>query len=481
MRWRDLAAPVRMQRVALVSPAARVRELLVCVAASGAVQFDARSPGLPAPPGSARALLEALRVESTPEPRLCRDDPDPIAWSRQGRTDLLAGEAELQGLAATAHAHGDLVALAGWAPSGAVAALAPQLAAAGGGVCRLEPPPGTDPPTLLPPGGQVRRSFVPLVDTYATVPYVDLDPTLAAGAAYVVMFGMMFGDAGHGLLLVLCGLALRLGHPVVALGVRRTWPFVVAAGLSATVFGLLYGEFFGPTGVVPVLWLSPLEQPVVLVSAAIGLGAVLLSGAFVMGGANRWREGGWPLALVSASGVAGGAVFAGAGCVLLGLVTGSGAVTVLGAVVVLGGLGLCFLGFFADGGGGAVGLTQATVELFDTTLRLGANVVSFARLAAFGLTHAALGLVVWQLTLGLWHAGPWFSVLAVAVFLVGTTVAFALEALVAGVQALRLSYFELFSRVFASEGQPFQPWRVPVEDSADPVGSTVPMEVGEAS
>jgi V/A-type H+-transporting ATPase subunit I len=53
---------------------------------------------------------------------------------------------------------------------------------------------------------------------------------------------------------------------------------------------------------------------------------------------------------------------------------------------------------------------------------------------------------------------------AVAVFVVGNAVAFALEALVAGVQALRLEYYELFSRVFVGEGRPFRPWHVPLEE-----------------
>jgi V/A-type H+-transporting ATPase subunit I len=37
-----------------------------------------------------------------------------------------------------------------------------------------------------------------------------------------------------------------------------------------------------------------------------------------------------------------------------------------------------------------------------------------------------------------------------------------LEALVAGAQAMRLEYYELFSRVFAGEGEPFRAWRVPM-------------------
>ena len=94
-------------------------------------------------------------------------------------------------------------------------------------------------------------------------------------------------------------------------------------------------------------------------------------------------------------------------------------------------------------------------------LRLGVNTISFARLAAFGLTHAALESIVWRGTSLLWEKGPAWWPVAVVVSLVGNALAFALEALVAGVQALRLDYYELFSRIFVDEGRPFRPWRIP--------------------
>ena len=49
------------------------------------------------------------------------------------------------------------------------------------------------------------------------------------------------------------------------------------------------------------------------------------------------------------------------------------------------------------------------------------------------------------------------------VFVAGNALAFALEALVAAVQALRLEYYELFSRVFQDQGRPFRPWHVPID------------------
>ena len=112
-------------------------------------------------------------------------------------------------------------------------------------------------------------------------------------------------------------------------------------------------------------------------------------------------------------------------------------------------------------GTGGTSLLQAGIELFDALVRLASNLVSFTRLAAFGLMHAALGAVVFEATRSLW-GGIAGSVAAVLVFVAGNALAFALETLVTGVQALRLEYYELFSRVFSGEGHAFAPWTLPV-------------------
>jgi V/A-type H+/Na+-transporting ATPase subunit I len=468
MPWRESLGPVRMQRVALVATRDDLRALLVRVADAGFVELDEVPPrstnATSDAPGGAAMRLRRLSGQGTAHraaPTLSLTAPDLDEVESSGRFDLLAGEAELEAHAAAAVSRGDVAALAGWMPRSELPPLRHKIADVGGGVVALARPRGVDPPSLLARGPDVRRSLTPLVETYGHVPYADLDPTVLASLAYVLMFGMMFGDAGHGVLLVLVGLILRWGRWARLAWARAAWPFVVGAGIAATVFGLLYGEFFGPTGVIPVLWLSPLEQPLTLIAAALAVGAVLLAGAYAVGIINRWREGGWRLALYAPSGIAGAALFLGLGVLALGAYEDSGSLIVVGGVVWLVGFALAFLGLWAAAGGGGAGIAQAAVELVDTVIRVGSNLASFARLAAFGLTHAALGAVIWQGTLALWSLGGagWFA--AVLLFTLGNAVAFALEALVAGVQALRLEYYELFSRLFQSEGRPFRPWHVP--------------------
>lgn len=429
MPWRETLSPVQMRRVGIVAPAASRDAVLVALAEAGTVELD-----LPHTPGD--------------------------------------GAEELERTAHAAVASGPVVGWVGWAPARELPALTTRLGDLGAAVVPLKRPRGVQPPTLLAPTRTPRLSRS-LVQTYGTVPYADVDPSRLAGIAYVVMFGMMFGDVGHGALLVIAGLVLRSGRIARLAPLRRTWAFVVGAGALAMVFGLLYGEAFGPTGLVPVLWLDPLEDPIPLLIAALVIGAVLLAGAYVIGTINRVREGGWGYALYASSGVAGSALFLAVGLLVWGIVADIGPLTLAAVVLAAVALGLVFVGFYIDAGGGGAGVAQAVIEVVDTVIRLGSNVVSFMRLAAFGLTHAALLMVVWDGTTALWAPG-WRAIAAVLLFLVGNLLTFALEALVAGIQALRLEYYELFSRIFTSEGRPFRPWapKLPADAATESLAGT---------
>lgn len=461
MRWHDALHPVAMQRVALVAPRDTLRDLLVAVADTGMVQLDdSDAPG--APPVASPAADRLQRLPSAGvAAALAADEPDLAGWERAGRVDLIAGEAQLERRAAQAVTRGRVAALAGWMLADELPGLAGRVATVGGAVVPMPRPAGVDPPTLLAQEGAA-RDFAPLVETYATIPYADLNPSLIAGLAYVVMFGMMFADVGHGALLLLAGIAIHARWWSRLDRLRPFWLFVAGAGLASMVFGALYGEFFGPTDVVPVLWLAPLDDPVTLIGAAVGVGAVLLAGAYALGTVNRFREGGWRRAIYAPSGVAGMALFLGLGLLAGGIYFDRGWLAAMGGVVAAAGLVVAYLGLLAAAGGRGTGAAQAGIELFDLVVRLASNLVSFARLAAFGLTHAALGLVIWQATTGAAEQGPLGVVGAVLIFLIGNAVALALEGLVVGIQALRLEYYELFSRVFDGEGQPFRPWHVPL-------------------
>jgi V/A-type H+/Na+-transporting ATPase subunit I len=462
MRWPETFEPSRMDRVAVVAPADRLRSVLVAVADAGVVQIErvadtARGPAGEALERARRSMLDTSRTGAVLDP----GPPDIATLEREGPLGVLAGEAELESVSGGASRRGSVAALVGWSPTSALGVLRTDLAPLGGAVVSLTAPRGAEPPTQVVDKGAT-GAFQPLVDTYATIHYKDLNPSALAGLAYVVMFGMMFGDVGHGVILVAGGLLLRSGRPAALARLRHLSPFVIGGGLASVVFGLLYGEAFGPTGLVPTLWLRPLDHPTTLLAVAITVGAGLLAVSYVLGTINRWREGGAIGALLAVSGLAGASLYLGLAVVGVGWYRHLIVAEAIGGAFALAGLGFGFLGLYAAAGGRAEGVVQAGVELFDAVVRIGTNTVSFARLAAFGLTHAALCLIVWTATIALWHKGDAFTIVAVVVLVVGNALTFALEGLVAGVQAMRLEYYEMFSRIFTVEGRKFRPWHIPV-------------------
>ncbi len=457
----ERAFPVPMRRVAVVAPAARVREVLVTLAESGVVE-------LAGPLGSGEgSALEALRrLESQrpggarATPSLARRAPDVERLEQRGARNALAGEVELERRRTSAVRHGGFAVFVGWAPKPALATLAVRLAAAGASLVELRRPRGQQPPTLLAPA-PAADPFRPLLSTYGAVPYRDLDPTPFVAVTYCLMFGMMFGDVGDGLLIVLAALALRRARDPRLAPLRRVWPMIAALGAAAVVFGALYGELFGPTKLLPTLWLAPLDEPTRLLGFAIAAGVCLLAASYLIGIVNRWREGGPALALTARSGIPGFALLLGGALAAVGAIAHLGPLEIFGFGLAAVAVVPLTVGLRAEAGGGATGVFEVVIGVFDSLLRLFSNIFSFARLAAFGLMHAAIGQVVLHAA-GSLIGTPIGDLAAALTFVVGSAAAFALEGLVVAVQALRLEYYELFSRLFAGEGRPFRPFSLPL-------------------
>lgn len=467
MRLYDGAVPVRMRRIGVVALRERLRDVLLALADAGTVDL---AGALGSGEGPAMDALRRLdrRTPGRPSarPALATAAPDVDRLEREGARALLAGEVELDRRRRSAVERGEFVLMVGWAPAPSLEGLAARVEGLGATMVELPPPPGDEPPTLLA-GPPAAEQFRPLVTTYGAVPYEDVDPTLFVAVTYCVMFGMMFGDAGDGLLIVFAALVLRRIRRPSLRPLRRVWATIAAAGVAATAFGVLYGEFFGPTTVLPVVWLSPLDSPTRLIVAAIILGVCLLAAGHVLGIVNRWREGGARAALGDVSGVPGLALLAAAALVAAGTAGGAGGPAVAaGVAAAVVAVAMLAVGLRAEAGDGALAIVQVIVGLFDALVRLFSNVVSFARLAAFGLMHAALAKVVLDAA-GAMAGSPAGDVAAVIAFVLGGALAFTLEGVVAAAQALRLEYYELFSRMFVREGRPFAPWKLPLSPGGE--------------
>lgn len=325
------------------------------------------------------------------------------------------------------------------------------------------------------------RPFARLVTAYGLPAYRELEPTVFVAVSYLLMFGMMFGDAGHGAVLVLGGcFALWRGVNPPA---RDAGLLLLLGGLSSIGFGMLYGSYFGIEHLKPyALWSDPLEgDPSALMACAISFGILLISLGLFLNISNHFRAGDVMGGLLDKFGVLGLLFYWG---VLLLLFQSEALqarglwkpVLLLFVLLPLGGWLLkepvAFLRHgpaapaIPEQGGLFTAIAESFVGAFEAVLSYLANTISFVRLAAYALSHAALLSAAFALAREVDPvptAGPF---LAVGVVVLGNLVAIALEGVIASVQALRLEYYEFFGKFFSGVGRPFAPFRLPAQATA---------------
>jgi V/A-type H+-transporting ATPase subunit I len=313
------------------------------------------------------------------------------------------------------------------------------------------------------------RPFQMLVTTYARPRYGELDPTYLVAITFPILFGAMFGDIGQGLVLAVLGWLMSAGRIKALKSMSSLGGLIMICGLSATVFGFLYGSVFGFEeeflGIeIHPLWISPIHNILQILMVAIGAGVVLLLIAFLLSILNGFLSRNWGHMLFGHTGIAGFLLYVSflglLGSLLLKwpippivfiiLAVISGIAVMLSEVLinlveghrplVEGGIGTYFI--------------QAPVELFEAVISLLSNSLSFVRVGAFAVAHGGLSSAIFILaelaspTHGL---GYWLAVVIGNIFIVG------FEGLIVGIQTMRLHYYEFLGKFFTGGGTRFEP------------------------
>lgn len=356
--------------------------------------------------------------------------------------------------------------LSGWVPTEEAARVGRGLGRNSGWRCAVEAGPaaaGSEAPVLLKPPRPL-RPFAALVKGYGLPRYGEADPTVFAALSFLFMFGMMFGDVGHGAVLCLAGTRLARGSRGKEGGAGRA---VFGCGLSAIFFGFVYGSFFGFASFRKyALWRDPLAgDPLALLAAAVLAGAAIISLGVILNIVNRARLGDRLGAALDRYGAAGLVFYWAALLLAAGRAEAGLALPVMGAALacwVLKNPAVYLLRPRAGTVSGADGfvpvLVEAFVGAFEGALLYLANTVSFVRLAAYAMCHAALLASAWALrgaADGAWGGNSLVGILAL---IAGNAAAIGLEGLVAAVQALRLEYYEFFGKFLEGTGRPFRPF-----------------------
>lgn len=351
--------------------------------------------------------------------------------------------------------------ISGWIPVSDAKKLARQLGKEQDLIVVMEQPEAVEnstPPTLLRNHPLV-KPFETLVKMYGLPSYDEIDPTMLFAITYVFMFGMMFGDAGQGLILAIAGfLMYKLKR--IDLGAVIGW-----AGVSAMIFGTLYGSVFGNEDLIKGLWMRPIDNADSILYAAIYTGMIMIVTAMVLNIINAIKVKDLGRLWFGHNGAAG--LFMYGGGIGSAFLLAKGFIIPIWAIVIFV-LVIPFIIIFlkepleklVEGKKKwlpeNIGeyITETFFEMFEILLGFVTNTISFVRIGAFVLIHIGMMMVVYQL------AGKPGSVSSIIALILGNLFVMGMEGFLVGIQTLRLEFYELFSRFFRGEGRAFSPLNI---------------------
>ncbi len=352
----------------------------------------------------------------------------------------------------------------GWIPASAEKKFRDRLEKYPEFVTEIEDPEKNSSPPVRLKNMVFSRPYTYFVKMYGLPSYRDMDITAFVAMTYTLLFGIMFGDVGQGLVLAVGGfLAWKLKK--IELG-----KILVPCGVSSMVFGFVFGSVFGFEELLDPLYhaiglkskpLSVMDSINTVLLFAIGIGVALVILAILISVVTNIKKKKIGTALFSENGVAGLAVYIGGANLAYSFMAGEGIFsTKLSTIMLAVGVVILFckelLAPILDEGKfkkpESIGdfILQNLFECIEYILSYFSNTVSFLRVGAFVIVHASMMMVVFTL------AGDTSTVKGMIVVVLGNVLVIALEGLLTGIQGLRLEFYEMFSRFYEGEGRPFE-------------------------
>ncbi len=329
-----------------------------------------------------------------------------------------------------------------------------------------------DPPTKIS-NNRFVKPFEEVTKLYGLPHYSELDPTPFMAISFPIIFGLMFGDMGHGLILLVGGLAVGM---IVKKnqGIKNLAYILAMCGLAAIVAGALFGEFFGQELPKPFpLWFRPFLVTNVFdfLLFALIIGVIQIVSGLVLEMVNFILKHEWVDAVLTS--IPKMAFYLGGVSLLLVYkldigVWFSGPILLLIVPFVLMAFAKpAFLAAAKLSYQTAVALPeeqpeplgQRIFESGDLVTRLLSNSISYSRILALLMAHWALLLVTY--TVASLIGGPTgFGLILSGIIIIGGNIfVVALEGLIVFIHTLRLHFYEWFSKFYAGSGTEFQPFK----------------------
>ena len=330
----------------------------------------------------------------------------------------------------------------------------------------------------------ITKPFETLTKMYGTPTYSEIDPTPIIAVTFPILFGLMFGDIGHGLILIIAGFIGALvyrkrGGDIV----NFSW-IIFFCGWASFFIGFLYGEFFGLHDIEifgNVLWhLEPITIPFLNITLynplhnilsvfyfAIIIGVFHINLGWFIQFLNYWEQHrkylGFSDSLIKIFLLTGGTIlifsfgfdlstwFAFPYPILLVLIPGI-------LLLILKPLGKLFgISYLQkESFGGLLG--EGSIEAFDTVLSVMSNVASYIRLLALALAHIALLYSINVMVNLIQGTGIGVAIINFIGLVFGNMIVILLEGLLVFLNTLRLHFYEFFFKFYQGSGIKYFPF-----------------------
>ena len=324
------------------------------------------------------------------------------------------------------------------------------------------------------------RPFELITKMYGIPSYSEIDPTPFLAFTFPFIFGLMFGDIGHGLVLIISGFLGGIIFRKKNVG-KFSW-IIFYCGIGAALGGLFYGEFFGYEEFLgiklqPILISIPFLGPVDLYNPiqnvqsvfkfALFIGVVHINLGWVLELINYIRQSKKYLALTNSFMkiclITGGTYLifqyginlttwlSSPYPILLVIIPGI-------LLIILKPIGKLFRISYLKRESFASLMGEGTVETFETALSVLSNVASYIRLLALALAHIALMISIQALTGLVQGEGILFDIFRLLGLVLGNIIVILLEGVLVFINTIRLHFYEFFFKFYKGTGTEFFPF-----------------------
>ncbi len=305
--------------------------------------------------------------------------------------------------------------------------------------------------------------FAALMELYGTSAYRELDPIPVLAIGFTLMFGVMFADLGQGFLLFLFGLwfyskRLPFFKPQTC---RNVGCLLIPIGLSAIFFGALFGSAFAHEDWIPALLFHPMDHVLLYLSFSVLFGVLLICIGMLIGLLNAWRKRQFNTVLWDNFGPVGFGFYLALIALGLGTFAQWPLLSSLGLTAAAIALSAMAAHYFLTKSNETLGLRlfACILETYDFALKFVVQTFSFVRIAAFTFAHIALSTAL-IISVEMFDKSP---LLAWGTLILGNLLITVIEGALVCVQAIRLHFFELFSKFASGGGVAFSPLIIPEE------------------